>query len=121
MDILLNEDTHDAEFVNGDTPVTPTVDDGLKQRLKIKLLTFKGEWYLNTLYGTPYFQLIFGKGRGKAVVDSILRDTIREDEDVLRITRFDSSVSADRTYSLSFAVQSRTGATVEINDINVAI
>jgi len=54
MDILLSEETHDIVFVNGATPITADVGDSLKQRLKIKLLTFKGEWFLDTNYGTPY-------------------------------------------------------------------
>lgn len=121
MDILLSEDEHDAIFINGETPVTESIDDGLKQRLKIKLLTFKGEWFLNTEYGTPYYQQVFGKGRSKAVVDSVFRDVIRADRDVLRITSFESTLSTDRRYSLNFSVLSRTGNTVEIEEIQVGI
>ena len=121
MDILLNEDTHDAEFVNGDAPVTPTVDEGLRQRLKIKLLTFKGELIYNTEYGTPYYQEIFGKGRSKQIVDTIFRDLINEDEDVVRITRFESEITRDRQYVLSFAVISREGTTVQIEDVEVGV
>ena len=69
MDILVDEDTHDAIFINGATPVTVGVNDSLKQRLKIKLLTFQGEWFLGTGYGTPYFQQIFGKGRSRGSID----------------------------------------------------
>ena len=121
MDILLSEGEHDAVFVNGETPVTASIDDGLKQRLKIKLLTFRGEWFLNTRYGTPYYQQIFGKGRSKAVVDSVFRDLIREDQDVVRITRFESTLSTGRDYSLSFSVISRTGNTVEIEELQIGI
>jgi len=121
MDILLNEDTHDAEFVNGDAPTTPTIGEGLRQRLKIKLLTFKGEWVFNTEYGTPYYQEIFGKGRSKQTIDSIYRDLINEDEDVIRITSFESTINRNREYSLNFAVLSREGTTVEIEDIQVGV
>lgn len=121
MDILLDEVTHDAIFVNGETPVTDGISDSLKQRLKIKLLTFKGEWFLNTNYGTPYFQQIFGKRRSKASIDIIFRELIQEDEDVINIIKFESSLSGDRTYTLSFSVRSRTGETVEITELGVGI
>lgn len=121
MDILLDEETHDVIFQNGSTPVTENIADGLKQRLKIKLLTFKGEWFLNTNYGTPYFQEIFGKGRSKGSIDIIFRQLLSEDEDVLSIVRFSSTLSNDRTYTLSFAVQSVTGETVEINELQVGV
>lgn len=121
MDILLDETTHDAVFVNGETPVTNGVADGLKQRLKIKLLTFKGEWFLNTNYGTPYFQQIFGKRRSKSSVDIIFRELIQEDDDVLSILKFNSSLSPQRTYSLSFTVRSISGETIEITDLEVGL
>lgn len=121
MDILLDETTHDAIFVNGTTPVTEGIADGLKQRLKIKLLTFKGEWFLNTNYGTPYFQQIFGKRRSKSSIDIIFRELIEEDGDVVNIIKFNSSLSSNRTYSLSFTVKSTTGQTIEIQELEVGL
>lgn len=121
MDILLDEETHDCIFRNGETPVTADIPDNLKQRLKIKFLTFKGEWFLNTNYGTPYYQEIFGKRRSKSVVDTIFRDLILADEDVAQITDFTSELNASRQYSLSFSVRSITGETVEIDELEVNI
>ena len=121
MDILLDEITHDALFINGATPVTPSISEGLKQRLKIKLLTFKGEWFLDTNYGTPYFQQIFGKNRSKGTVDIIFRQVISSDKDVATITRFASKLTSDRVYSLNFSVKSRDGTTIEIKELEVGI
>lgn len=121
MDILLDEQTHDAVFINGQAPLTKGVDDALKQRLKIKLLTFKGEWFLNTKYGTPYFQQIFGKGRSKGSIDLIFRQLIEEDEDVITLLEFNSSLSKNRVYSLSFKVRSVTGQTIEVREIEVGV
>lgn len=121
MDILLDEDTHDAIFVNGSTPITQDLLESLKQRLKIKLLTFKGEWFLDTNYGTPYFQQIFGKNRSKGSIDLIFRELIQDDEDVVNITEFESEISSDRTYTLTFSVKSRSGETLEIKSLEVGI
>lgn len=122
MDILLDETTHDAIFVNGATPMTDGVSDALKQRLKMKLMTFKGEWFLNINYGTPYYQQIFGKGRSKSSIDIIFRGLIEEDQDVSSIIRFNSTLSSStRTYSLTFAVRSITGDTIEVENIEVGI
>lgn len=121
MDILLDNSTHDAVFVNGSTPITEGIPNSLRQRLKIKLLTFKGEWFLNTNYGTPYFQQIFGKRRSKSSIDIIFRELIQEDSDVVSILKFQSSLSSQRTYSLSFTVRSRTGETLEITDLEVGV
>jgi hypothetical protein len=121
MDILLEDSTHDVVFVNGSSPMTGTTPIGLKQRLKIKLLTFKGEWFLNTNYGTPYFQEIFGKGRVKSTIDLLFRTLIKEDNDVVEILRFDSTLTAQRVYSLSFTVTSVEGQTLEINELEVGV
>ena len=121
MDILLDEDTHDAVFVNGSTPVTLTISQGLKQRLKIKLLTFMGEWFLDTNYGTPYFQQIVGKNRSKGTLDIIFRQVIISDEDVVSILKFESELSTDRVYSLTFSVKGRDGTTIEITELEVGI
>lgn len=121
MDILLDEATHDIVFLNdGNTPVTVDVSDGLKQRLKIKLLTFRGEWFLNTNYGTPYFQEIFGKKRKKATVDAIFRRLILEDSDVSNMLEFSSELT-NRRYSLSFKVRSVSGTTLEIEELEVGV
>lgn len=121
MDILLDETTHDAIFVNGDTPTTESISNGLKQRLKIKLLTFRGEWFLDTNYGTPYFQQIFGKRRSKQSVDLIFRQLIEEDQDVESILTFQSNLNSRRIYSLTFSVRSRTGDTLEISNLEVGV
>ena len=121
MDILLDEVTHDAIFLNGSTPVTPTVSEGLKQRLKIKLLTFMGEWFLDTNYGTPYFQQIVGKNRSKGTLDIIFRQIVAADNDVVTIVKFQSELSINRAYSLNFSVKGRDGTTVEIKELEVGV
>jgi len=121
MDILLNEDTHDAVFVNGATPITSSVSEGLKQRLKIKLLTFRGEWFLDTNYGTPYFQEILGKNRSKGTLDLIFRQILTLDKDVVNIVRFESKLSTNRVYTLTFSVVGRDGITIEIRELEVGI
>lgn len=121
MDLLLDESSHDLVFENGSTPVTSDIADGLKQRLKIKLLTFRGEWFLNVNYGTPYYQQILGKGRKKSSVDAVFRGLITEDADVAEVISFNSTLSSDRRYSLSFVVRSVTGETLEIRELQVGI
>lgn len=118
MDLLLDSD-NDLVFVNGSASVTPDRAGAVQQRLKVKLLSFLGEWYLDTSYGIPYFQQIFGKGRSKGAIDSILQQKILEEDGVLRITKFESSLSTSRTYSLVFAVVVDDGDTT--NDIEISV
>ena len=115
MDILLNPDTHDVEFVNGDCPVTTTIQLGVAQRLKIMLQTFLGEWFLNTDTGIPYFEAIFGKVRSKSSVDLILQEKILSDPGVIEMVEFESELDgARRVYSMRFKVRTSEGVTDDI-------
>lgn len=106
MDLLLDRDTHDIVFVNGECPVTQLLTDVVAQRLKITLYTFLGEWFLDTTIGVPYFQQIFGKVRSKATVDLIFQQIIANDKDVIEILSFESELeNGTRGYSMTFQVR----------------
>lgn len=106
MDLLLNPDTNDLVFVNGQAPVTQLLTVIVAQRLKITLYTFLGEWFLDTTVGVPYFQQIFGKVRTKATIDLIFQRIISGDPDVIEILSFESSLtSGTRGYSMTFQVR----------------
>lgn len=106
-DLKLNLSDHDIALVDGDFDVTETEAESLQQRLKIKLLTFKGEWYLNTQEGVPYFQSIFGKNRAKESIDAIFKQKILEEPEVQQLIEFSSSIdNVTRVYRLQFRIKS---------------
>lgn len=111
MDLLLDVNTHDAVFFNGPLtkeyttqPFTQTV----AQRLKIRLLTFKGEYVFNTVYGVPYWQEILGRKTTKEAVDLIYQQQILLESGVKEITSF-SSTFENRIYSMTFRVKVVSG------------
>lgn len=115
MDLLLDTETNDLVFFNGPLtaeyttqPLTQTV----AQRLKIRLMTFRGEWFLDTEYGVPYWQSILGKKVPKSRVDSILQQEILAERGVKEIVSFTSSLQ-NRQYSASFRVKVSTGEITE--------
>lgn len=108
MDLLLDSDTNDIVFVNGQCPVTQRLTDVVAQRLKITLYTFLGEWFLDTTIGVPYFQQIFGKVRSKSTIDLIFQRVIANDPDVIEILSFESELAAStRGYTMTFQVRVR--------------
>lgn len=120
MDLLLGND-HDAVWNNGPLtkefttqPLTQTV----AQRLKIRLLTFKGEWFVNTIYGIPYYQELLGKKPSKSRVDRIFQQEILAEQGVREITYFNSTFDK-RQYSLEFRVKVSTGDVTEVININL--
>lgn len=106
MDLKLGND-HDLELIEGDFVLTSNESESLAQRLKIKILTFEGEWYLDVDEGVPYFQSIFGKNRSKESVDAIFKKTITEEPEVEALLSYESNISeVTRVFSVSFTVRS---------------
>lgn len=60
----------------------------VKQNLDIKLKLWRGEWFLDTEFGTPYLESILGKQLTLSGVLAALRKSILEVKDVRKITSF---------------------------------
>lgn len=112
MDFKLDPTSWDIIWRNGSLrkeettqPLTETVG----QRLKIRLQTFLGEWFINTVYGVPYWQRLLGiKQTSKAAADLIFQQEILKEEGVKEIVSFESTF-VNRKYSLVFKVRVVTG------------
>lgn len=112
MDIQLNLQ-NDIIFDNTNSP-TVTADPLLDvaQRLKIRLQTYVGEWFLNIETGIPYYQRVFRKGVKKSDIDTIFRAAILEEPDVISISEFTSTLDVQtREYVLSFTALTVNGTT----------
>jgi hypothetical protein len=59
--------------------------DKIAQQIKMNLLTFLGEWFLNVTFGVPYLEEILVKNPRMASVETIFRKHISSVPDVLRI------------------------------------
>lgn len=66
------------------------VQDGpeVVQHVRSRLLFFTGEWFLDLLAGTPYFESIFVKPADLGRVESILKTRILETPEVSTLTEF---------------------------------
>lgn len=107
----LNADGDIGIDTSGKMLVLSTYQELVKQRLQIKLRTFKGEWWLDTSYGIPYRdtgdgRAIIGKGYTKADIDALYIAEIKADPDVVKIKYFKSEYDpVRRDYSLTFEVK----------------
>lgn len=121
-DILNNPETGDAFFINGSTPVTYENKVTVAQKLKIKLLTFKQEWFLDKTLGVPYFQTILKRNVSKSTIDTIFQEQILSEPDVLEIVEFNSIVDVTaRSYQLSFRVRTNENQTTNYIDILLGV
>ena len=113
MDIMMNRDG-DAMFINSSdisSMVTRKATEVVAQRLKIRLRTWLGEWFINTTYGVPYYERVFKKQSSKTTVDNIFREQILQEPGVLELLTFNSTLDAyTRTYSASLTVRTEEGS-----------
>lgn len=80
--------------------------------VRIAINTFRGEWFLNTDAGVPYFQNILGRKvvATTAEFDSVIRAAILAVEGVNRVVSFESSFDhRNRVYEVSFTVDTEYG------------
>ena len=115
-DIALDLTTQDIEVFGTDLRVLSEQSEATTQRLKIRLLFFRGEWFLNIDYGIPYYEEIYTKNVTQAAVDNIFRDQILDTEGVTSITSFESTFDkGSRAYSLTFSCLAESGEIITIN------
>ena len=110
MDIKLDEDTGDISFTNGESTVTSIGAEDLAQRIRIRLNTFQGEWFMDNTLGIDWFNRVMGKNRSKMAVDALIQEAILEEPDALQIIAYSSSISSDRRFGCSFRVRTENGA-----------
>ena len=119
MDLLLDLDPlspsyGDLTFKNGPLTSAYTTQsrvDVVAQRLRIRLLTWESEWFLDTSYGVPYWSFL-GKKVKKSTVDLIFQREILAENGVKELTFFESTFE-NRKYTLSFRVKVTTGDETE--------
>ena len=103
MDLFLDQTTKDLVLVDGDFKIITDQPTQLMQRLFIRLKSFKRELFWNTDYGIDYLNDVYGLGRKKRVVDTLIISEIKKEEMVDQVTYFESEVN-NYNYACKFTV-----------------
>jgi hypothetical protein len=119
MGLKLDPSTHDLFVSNFQFAMNKTKTEDLAQRLKIKLLWFLNDWFLDESYGIPYFEKIFVKGTSKDTVDDTFKLAIASEDGVDVLMEYNSV--ADRS-TRQFTVEAKVKTTEgEILNIPLSI
>lgn len=86
LDIALSSN-HDLDTSPLDLKLVDNAEQ-VRQQLLIKLKLWRGEWFLDTEFGTPYIQQILGKQLTLSGALAALRKSILEVEGVRQIVSF---------------------------------
>lgn len=109
VDLKLDSITHDLDFSDTDLQLVSN-GDYVIQKIKIVLLFFFGEWFLDTSIGIKYWDSVFIKNPNPTLIDNLFKVAIVEVEEVNEILTFDSTYdSANRKYSLEASLDTTEG------------
>lgn len=114
---LANPDVGDLALTDAGLEVVRTeLADEVAQRLHVRFKFFRGEWFLNTLEGTPWFQLIFVKSPRDHVIRSVFGALIRGTEGVSELVKLNYSINSSRQMSLTFQARLQDGTLFRSTD-----
>ena len=101
MDLKLDKLGNDISIASGDIETVKGIDEA-GQRIRDRLLTFIGEWFLNLSFGVDYIGRIMVKNPRTSVVSAHLRSEILKSADG-KITAFSSDIK-DREFTVNYEV-----------------
>jgi hypothetical protein len=109
MSDLALDDSHDLRISAFDLVLLDGAES-VRQQLLIKLKLWRGEWFLDTEFGTPYLQSILGKQLTLSGALAALRQSILEVSGVRSIQELIYNYSAQqRTLSVTFTADTPFG------------
>lgn len=108
MDIKITN-SHDLSVENFDL-VLLTGRDAVRQQILVKLKLWRGEWFLDTEFGTPWLQEVLGKQLSLSGVIAALQTSILEVNGTIRFQTFDYNFDRrERKLSVNFIVETIYG------------
>ena len=118
-DFYLETDAHDIEVVDGEFRLT-TDEEFIVQRIKVNIMMYLGEWFLDTTLGLDYFDKIFTKGGNITQrAEREFRRVIQAVEGVSSINSLDITLdNATRKLDVKVSIIGDTG---ELSTLEVTI
>lgn len=85
-------------------------NESLPQKIREKLLLFRGEYFLNETVGLPYFQLIAGQKSTPFASRKFIIDIIKSVEGIIDVTDFKMQLNnSTRVLTVDFTVKTEDG------------
>lgn len=115
VDLGLDPLTGDLAIVNNDL-ILVNDSDQVRQNLKIRLRFFRGEWFLDTTAGLPFYESILVKNPNLPDIDNIIKAEIIDTDGAEELLEFNSDYDPKaRTYSIEFKYRDIYGETGFLN------
>ncbi len=120
MSSLKLDEFGNLDFSSGGLELIEGVDETI-QRLKSKLRFFKGEWFLDTRIGIPFYQSVFVKAPNPIALQAIFRRVVRDDPAVVTLDSLGLELDPERKLEVRFSAvildEDTTTRTVTITEV----
>lgn len=107
LDLALDAKTHDLVISDYDLVMIDSAER-VAQQIKVQLLTWLGEWFLDTTHGVPYLDYILVKNPNLELIRQTFRDQILAVDDVRDVTDMEVSYNP-RTREVTVEYTAVTG------------
>lgn len=86
--LAIDQATNDLYFDAGSSLVLARDALAVGQHARQRLMTFEGEWFLDTTAGVPWLTQILGKGQDPALAEAVVKANLLGTDGVTEITSF---------------------------------
>ena len=108
-DLLLDTTTHDLKITDFYLSIVESADS-VAQSVKVRLLFFKREWFLDTAVGLPFYEDIFVKAPNLGHIDAIIKAEILDTPEVNSLIAYESDFDrALRKLTVTFTIDTTYG------------
>lgn len=116
-DLQLVENQNNLEFINKDLYLNTDLSRYVSQKLRIRLLFFRGEWYLNINKGIPYHTEILGvKNPNLSYIEDLMISEINTCPGVSELLSFELTTdTATRELFINFTAKLENGDIIAIS------
>lgn len=87
--LSLDPITHDLHLDASNNLAVVEDNAAIAQHVKQRLHFYRGEWFLDTLAGTPWFQDVFVRPHNQVVIESVIKREILDTPGIAGLTAFD--------------------------------
>lgn len=88
LGLSLDPETNDLHFDGNNSLVLVRDASAVGQHVRQRLMTFQGEWFLDTTAGVPWLAQIMGKDYDPALAEAVVKAEILNTDAVTEITTF---------------------------------
>lgn len=85
--LAIDPETHDLFLEAGNLAVVRG-SEAIGQHVRQRLMTFEGEWFLDTTAGVPWLAQLMGRKYDPALAEAVVKAEILDTDGVVEITSF---------------------------------